>query len=83
VAVGGGVHAHWCNPWVDLLVGCGNGIRGGVQLWWWLAGRGSMEVLYLQIRFWKVTSRIFNGVKSVGGSGERADPAGGDWIGVK
>jgi len=42
-----------------------------------------MEVLNLQIRFWKVTSRSFNGVKSVGGSGERADPAGGDWIGVK
>jgi hypothetical protein len=42
-----------------------------------------MEEVNLQIRFWKVTSRIFNGVKSVGGSGERAEPAGGDWIGVK
>jgi hypothetical protein len=27
---GGGVHAHWCYPWVDvLLVGCGDGIGGG------------------------------------------------------
>jgi hypothetical protein len=42
-----------------------------------------MEEVNLQIRFWKVISRIFNGVKSVGGSGERAEPAGGDWIGVK
>jgi len=35
------------------------------------------------MRFWKVTSRILRGVESVGGSGESAVPAGGDWIGVK
>jgi hypothetical protein len=48
-----------------------------VDVW---EGRGELG---LQIRFWKVTSRIFKGVKRVGGSGERAEPAGGDWIGVK
>ena len=28
------------------------------------------------MRFWKVTSRIFSGVKRVGGFGDRAVPAG-------
>jgi hypothetical protein len=36
---GGGVHAHWCYPWVEVLVRCVDGV-GGKQLWWWLDGRG-------------------------------------------
>jgi hypothetical protein len=79
---GGGVHAHWCDRWVDVLVGVGvRGWKGVIVVVVEWEGKGGE--LGLQIRFWKVTSRIFNGVKSVGGSGERADPAGGDWIGVK
>jgi hypothetical protein len=35
------------------------------------------------MRFWKVTSRILRGVKSVGGFADRALPAGVFWAGVK
>jgi hypothetical protein len=35
------------------------------------------------MRFWKVASRIFRGVNSVGGLFERADPAGMVCAGVK
>lgn len=42
----------------------------------------AMEETDLQILFWKVTSRIFRGVNSVGGLADRAVPAGGDWRGV-
>lgn len=35
------------------------------------------------MRFWNVTSRILRGVKSVGGLGESALPAGGVCAGVK
>ena len=44
---------------------------------------GGGDGVRIQILFWNVTSLIFKGVKRVGGLGERADPAGGDWIGVK
>lgn len=36
-----------------------------------------------QMRFWKVRERIWRGLKSVGGFGDRALPAGGDCMGVK
>lgn len=41
-------------------------------------GRGE----FTHIRFWNVTERIVRGVKSVGGFGESAVPAGGSWVGV-
>lgn len=42
-----------------------------------------LRELHTQMRFWKVTSRILRGVKSVGGLADRALPAGVFWAGVK
>lgn len=80
-----GVGTHWCDPW-EVLARAGE-VDGVVEGWGGVGGEvernimDGMKVL-LHILFWNVKSLIFSGENSVGGSGVRAVPAAGDWIGV-